>query len=134
GATVIPLIVSSDKTQLTLFRSKMAYPVYITIGNVPKEICRKPSHRAQMLITYIPTSKLEQIKSKAACCRALGNLFHACMRHILGPITLHGEVGIPMVSGDGVWHCCHPIFATFVGDYPEQALVTCTYYGCCPKC
>ena len=39
-----------------------------------------------------------------------------------------------MASGDGVWRCCHPIFACFVSDYPEQALVTCTYYGHCPKC
>ncbi len=28
----------------------------------------------------------------------------------------------------------HPIFAIFAGDYPEQALVTGTYNGQCPKC
>jgi Plavaka transposase len=28
----------------------------------------------------------------------------------------------------------HPIFAIFIGDYPEQALVTCTFSGRCPKC
>ena len=39
-----------------------------------------------------------------------------------------------MKSGDGVWRRCHPIFANFVGDYPEQTLVTCTYNGRCPKC
>jgi hypothetical protein len=38
GATVIPLIISSDKTQLTTFRGKTAYPVYMTIGNIPKNI------------------------------------------------------------------------------------------------
>src|SRR6202041_763924 len=41
GATIIPIIISSDKTQLTLFRNKSAYPVYMTIGNIPKDICRK---------------------------------------------------------------------------------------------
>jgi hypothetical protein len=134
GATVIPLIVSSDKTQLTLFHSKMAYPVYVTIGNIPKETCRKPSRQAQMLIAYIPMTKLEQVWTKAARRHGLGNLFHSCMQHVLGPIALHGKMGIPMVSGDGVWCHCHPILATFIGDYPEQALVTCTYYGSCPKC
>ena len=39
-----------------------------------------------------------------------------------------------MMSGDRIWRRCHPVLATFVGDYPEQALVTCTYYGRCPKC
>ncbi|KAJ3855540.1 hypothetical protein EV368DRAFT_34490, partial [Lentinula lateritia] len=38
GATIIPVIISSDKTQITLFRNKSAYPVYLTIGNLPKEV------------------------------------------------------------------------------------------------
>ena len=45
-----------------------------------------------------------------------------------------GETGIPMISGDGVWRRCHPIYAVFVGDYPEQVLVMCTYGNRCPKC
>ncbi|KAJ3781293.1 hypothetical protein GGU10DRAFT_397449 [Lentinula aff. detonsa] len=38
GATIVPVIIFSDKTQVTLFRNKSAYPVYLTIGNLPKEI------------------------------------------------------------------------------------------------
>lgn len=56
------------------------------------------------------------------------------MQVIVAPITSYGETGIAMMSGDGVWRRCHPILAAFVGDYPEQALVTCTYNGRCPKC
>jgi hypothetical protein len=56
------------------------------------------------------------------------------MQAVLAPITTYGETGIAMMSGDGIWRRCHPIFAVFVGDYPEQALVTCTTYGRCPKC
>ena len=134
GATVIPVIVSSHKTQLTLFRDKMAYPIYLTIGNIPKDIRRKPSRRAQILIGYIPTTKLGGMTNKAARRRALANLFHSCMQNVLGPISAYGETGIAMMSGDGVWRRCHPILAVFVGDYPEQALVTCTYSGRCPKC
>ncbi|KAI0348786.1 hypothetical protein OH77DRAFT_1440804, partial [Trametes cingulata] len=37
GVTIIPIIISSDKTQLTVFGSKTAYPVYMTIGNLPKD-------------------------------------------------------------------------------------------------
>ena len=37
-----------------------------------------------------------------------------------------------MASGDGVIRRCHPLLAIFVGDYPEQCLVTCTKH--CPKC
>jgi len=55
---IIPMIVSSDKTQLTLFCDKQAYPVYLTIGNIPKDIRQKPSCYAQLLVAYIPTTKL----------------------------------------------------------------------------
>ncbi|KAH8976821.1 hypothetical protein EDB92DRAFT_2012952 [Lactarius akahatsu] len=134
GATVIPLIISSDKTQLTHFRDKEAYPIYLGIGNIPKGTRRKPSRSAQMLIGYIPTTKLTSITSHAARRRALANLFHSCMAKVLEPIHAYGEIGLAMLSGDGTWRRCHPVFATFVGDYPEQVLVTCTYRGRCPKC
>ncbi|KAI0037826.1 hypothetical protein FA95DRAFT_1506445, partial [Auriscalpium vulgare] len=133
GATIIPIIISSDKTQLTLFRNKSAYPIYLTIGNIPKDIRRKPSRRAQILLGYLPTSRLEHIPTAAARRRALANLFHACVDRILSPIKEPGVSGLKMRSGDGVVRRCHPIFAIFIGDYPEQCLVACTKHGVCPK-
>ncbi|KAL1937051.1 hypothetical protein VTO73DRAFT_15569 [Trametes versicolor] len=125
GATIIPVIISSDKTQLTVFGSKTAYPVYMTIGNLPKDIRRKPSRRGQILLAYLPTSRLEHIKNKAARRRTLANLFHACMAHVLAPLKKAGIDGIEVTSGDGVTRRGHPILAMYVGDYPEQLLVTC---------
>ena len=112
----------------------MAYPIYLTIGNIPKRICRKVSSHAYILIGYIPTTKLACIHGATACCRALTNLFHTCMQNALGPISSFGETGLEMKCGNGVWRQCHPILANFVGDHPEQALVTCTYNGRCSKC
>ncbi|KAI0055803.1 hypothetical protein BV25DRAFT_1815128 [Artomyces pyxidatus] len=134
GGTIIPLIISSDKTQLTLFRTKSAYPIYLTIGNLPKDIRRKPSRGAQILLGYLPTTGLTHIKNRDTRRRAVANLFHACVRKILqATVKDAGLNGVPMASGDGVIRRCHPIFATFVGDYPEQCLVA----GCknmqCPQ-
>ncbi|KAH9011084.1 hypothetical protein EDB84DRAFT_1279308, partial [Lactarius hengduanensis] len=55
GAIVIPVIVSSDKTQLTLFQSKSAYPIYLSIGNITKDIRCKPTQQAQVLICNAAT-------------------------------------------------------------------------------
>ncbi|KAJ7034316.1 hypothetical protein C8F04DRAFT_956537 [Mycena alexandri] len=77
GATIIPIIISSDKTQLTVFGNKTAYPVYMTIGNIPKEIRRKPSRRGYVLLGYLPTSRMKNVTNKAARRRILGNVFHA---------------------------------------------------------
>ncbi|KAJ7707002.1 hypothetical protein B0H14DRAFT_3099614 [Mycena olivaceomarginata] len=134
GATIIPIIISSDKTQLTVFGNKTAYPVYMTLGNIPKEIRRKPSRRAYILLGYLPTSRLKHIKNKSARRRILANIFHACMKYMLSPLKTAGVSGIPVTSGDGVTRRGHPIYATFVGDYPEQCLVTCTKTGDCPTC
>ena len=112
----------------------MAYPVYLTIGNIRKDVRRKPSCHTQILVAYILTTKFEGIHTKAGRHRALANLFHTCIYHLLAPISVVGETSIEMMRGDGIWHRCHPIFAIFVGDYPEQVLVTCTYNGYCPKC
>ncbi|PIL34532.1 hypothetical protein GSI_03310 [Ganoderma sinense ZZ0214-1] len=90
GATVIPVIIASDKTQLTLIGNKTAYPVYLTIGNLPKRIRSKPSRHGQILLAYLPTSKLEHITNKAARRRTLANLFHACLRRVLAPLKSAG--------------------------------------------
>jgi hypothetical protein len=110
------------------------HPVYLTIGNIPKDIRRKPLRRAQILIAYILTTKLEGITNRTGCRRAIANLYHSCMQVLLAPITAYGETGIKMVGGDGIWRRCYPIFALFVGDYPEQVLVACTPGSRCPKC
>ena len=134
GATIIPVIISSDKTQVTLFRNKTAYPVYMTIGNLPKSLRHKPSRHAFVLLGYIPTARLEHVTNKASRRRTLANLFHACMRRILQPLKRAGIEGLEMASGDGVIRRTHPIFAAFSGDYPEQVLVTGVKTGECPTC
>ena len=132
GITIVPIIISSDKTQLT-FRNKSAYPVYITLGNIPKHIRQKPSRQGQVLLAYLPTANLEHIKNKSAHRQTLANLFHMCMGFILRSLDQLGLTGIELTSGDGAIRDCHPILAAYVGDYPEQVLVTCTKTGECPS-
>ena len=99
-ATVIPVFISSDKTQLTPFRDKMAYPVYLTIGNIPKDIRRKPSRRGQILLAYLPTTKLEHITSTPSRRRALSNLYHACIGKVTQPLGPAGINGVGMSLGN----------------------------------
>lgn len=134
GATIIPVFLSSDKTQLTLFRGKMAYPLYLTIGNLPKEICRKPSCCGQILLAYLPTTKLEHIDGVSSQCQAVSNLYHACVRKVAKPLEPAGVNGIEMALGNGNIHCCHPLLTCFISNYPEQLLGTCCKNGTCPKC
>ncbi|KAG5642676.1 hypothetical protein DXG03_002334 [Asterophora parasitica] len=124
GATIIPVILSSDKTVVTLFGNKTAYPIYLTIGTLPKEIRRKPSQHGHILIGYLPTTRLEQITNQASRRHISTNLFHACLTKIVEPLKEAGISGIYMASSDGIVRRCHPMLADYIGDYPEQLLVT----------
>ena len=134
GATILPILISSDKTRVVMFGTKSAYPVYMTIGNIPKELRRKPSQRTHILLGYLPTTPLHHVQNKASRRRMVANLFHYCVSRMLGPLKPAGEAGVLMSSGDGVTRRTFPILACFVGDYPEQVLVSGCKTGDCPKC
>ena len=106
----------------------------MTIGNIPKEIRRKTSMRAYLLIGYLPTTQLKQEKNKAKRKRLITNLYHACLRHVLEPLITAGKEGVSMSTATGNVHHVHPLLACFIGDYPEQVLTACTLTGDCPRC
>lgn len=65
GATVVPVILSSDKTHLTTQQGcKEAHPVYLSIGNIPKSTRRRVKSRSTLLIGYLPVTKLEVFDEK----------------------------------------------------------------------
>ncbi|KZV99339.1 hypothetical protein EXIGLDRAFT_592623, partial [Exidia glandulosa HHB12029] len=137
GATLISVILSSDKTELTSFTGKRScYPVYLTIGNISKHMRRQPSMRAQRLLAYLPTGHVDDtVMSEAKARRLRRDLFHHCMRRICAPLFEPAEKGVLLADSRGVVRGCHPILAAYVADYPEQCLVTGVRYGeACPRC
>lgn len=130
------MIIATDKTQLTQFSgNKSAYPVYMTLGNIPRALRRKPSEHACILVGYLSCDKISSDGISERKHRALVHqLFHASVRAILEPLIKAGQEGIEVTSGDGTVRRVHPVLAAYVADYPEQCLVTCAKSGTCPKC
>ncbi|KAG9082073.1 hypothetical protein FRC06_005256 [Ceratobasidium sp. 370] len=129
--TILPIILSSDKTGLTtLPNGKQAWPVYVTIGNIDKEIRRQPSKRAMILLGYLPVpSTLSEAMDEG---RIAWELFHKCMSVMVEPLIKASRDGVEVMCSDAGVRRCYPFLAAYVADHPEQCLVSCTTR--CPLC
>ncbi|KIJ55985.1 hypothetical protein M422DRAFT_150938 [Sphaerobolus stellatus SS14] len=134
GATIAPVILASDKTQLSVFSGdKQAWPVYISIGNIGKATRRQTSQRAMILLGYIPVTKLDCLSPRPRQGGAY-RLFHYCMSVVLKPLVEAAINGVDIVCADNKIRRVYPILAAYIADFPEQCLVAAVKECDCPIC
>ncbi|QRV93061.1 Zn-finger protein [Ceratobasidium sp. AG-Ba] len=135
NGTVVPLIIASDKTTLsTMAGGQQAYPVYLTIGNISKDIRRKASKRATIILGYLPVDSFKDVSNRSLRSELQGELLHRSMEVIMEPLKTASSKGVPMWCADGYLRHVYPTLAAFVGDWPEQNDASCTVRSGCPIC
>ncbi|KAG9080488.1 hypothetical protein FRC06_006521 [Ceratobasidium sp. 370] len=134
-ATVAPIIISTDKTKMTIFSgNQKAWPVYMSLGNIDSKIRRQPSERATLLIGFIPVSNLSNISDADKKSQCGWQLFHSCMESILEPLKELSRTGLDVLCADGGLRRVFPILAAYIADFPEQATIACVRESRCPIC
>ncbi|KAJ7586939.1 hypothetical protein C8J56DRAFT_1004583 [Mycena floridula] len=128
GATVVPIILSSNKTQLSRFSGdKQAWPVYLSLSNIPKDIHHKPSEQAMVLVGYLPVYEKKRLSEGY-------RLFHDAMTQLLEPLKKAGLNSVAMMCADGFVCHVYKIVMAYIADWPKQVLIA----GCknthCPCC
>jgi hypothetical protein len=77
GGTIIPVLLASDKTMLSLHHGdQSAWPIYVTIGNLNRKTRRKQTVPGSVLLGFLPITSETADDSKA-------RIYHAAMELIL---------------------------------------------------
>ncbi|KAI6013718.1 hypothetical protein BKA83DRAFT_4466131 [Pisolithus microcarpus] len=126
GSTFIPIILSSDKTTVSVATSQNNYyPLYLSIGNIRNKV-HHAHHNGVVLITFlaIPHTDKEHASTDAFrrfCCQ----LFHALLTYIL--LDLKPGMTEPTIMRFGDGHYCCVVFglSPYIADYEEQVLLAC---------
>src|ERR1700742_4523211 len=124
GSVVAPIIMSSDKTQLSTFGGdKSAWPVYISIVNLAKSVRCQPSKHDMVLWGYLSCDKLEHILNDDENSLAGSHVFHDIPAIMTESLRNAGKDGVLMTCANGHPWPIHPILFSYICDFPEYALV-----------
>lgn len=143
GATIIPILLSNDKTIMSLSHGNQTlWPIYISIGNLDSKTRHYQTWSGVLLLGSISiihkwsedgNNKNKNLKAK---------IYHLVLKTMLQrkyllltsnrsdtiilDIALWDTYknGIEIRCTNGFKQCCYPIFAGLMVDYKEQVLIT----------
>ncbi|KAI6043751.1 hypothetical protein EDC04DRAFT_2866238 [Pisolithus marmoratus] len=135
GATLVPIILGSDKTTVSIATGQTDYyPLYLSIGNVCNTTCHAHCD-VVVLIGFLAMLKTcRENANTPAFHKFKKQLFHSSLACILH--SLHAVMTVPETVLFGDQYYCHVIysFTAYIADYEEQVLLSSIMHGWCPKC
>ncbi|KLO03827.1 hypothetical protein SCHPADRAFT_948276, partial [Schizopora paradoxa] len=123
GETLGLVILGSDKTHLNnCYGDKKAHCVYMSCGNISKDIRMKESAGCWVKVAEIPVVKfLEKSHQSLLSDR----LFHVCMDVLTSGLKECSRCPEKMTDGKGIVRLVRTILLAHISDYPEQLLIAC---------
>ncbi|KAI8137534.1 hypothetical protein BJV82DRAFT_634701 [Fennellomyces sp. T-0311] len=139
---VLSIILASDQTVVSgNFRHK-AWPVYLTLGNIPASTREKLKNNARRVLAFLPCIDWNGPTATAPSwfVAAKHAVIHHCLKKILAYFKSEdGSVPAYELKGpEGLMYRCVPALACYMADLPEQRLLSIVRSGTstytCPRC
>jgi len=128
-ATIVPVISASCQSHcINLSGDQHASLLNLTFGNIHNDICWTPKQCAQILIVLILYHQ-EGVQNT-------DKMWHSAFGTVLSPLWNVERTGPSLTCNcdDEFLRQCYPLWAAWVGDYPEESIITKVLYGICPMC
>ncbi|KAI6046601.1 hypothetical protein EDC04DRAFT_2887855 [Pisolithus marmoratus] len=124
GATLLGIMLSSNKTHITQVGNCQAHPLLISLANILADVHRKGSTKSYLLLALLPVPKFVHPNKHLHGILA-SRLLHQVISIIVKPLKKATEVGC-MISDPvrNLKHCFTP-HVTYITDTPEQHVITC---------
>ncbi|KIO17814.1 hypothetical protein M407DRAFT_84599 [Tulasnella calospora MUT 4182] len=128
GTTIIPIILASDKTTRTSHtEGRMAHPLYLTLGNIWKDVRASIHRQACLLLAYIPILKKikQKLRNKTMKKTMPGilskRLYHQCLSKIFSP--LRGQKLYHAVDAEGFEREMWRVLMSWIADMEEVWMI-----------
>ncbi|KAG1816960.1 hypothetical protein EV424DRAFT_1540661 [Suillus variegatus] len=125
GATLLGVILSSDKTNITnMTGGRVAHPLLISLANIKMATRNKASSHAFLLTALLPIAEfLHPVKRMQSVLEA--RLVHQCLDIVLEPLKQAARIGRMMSDPLGNLRYCFTPLASYIVDTPEACMLAC---------
>ncbi|KIK13133.1 hypothetical protein PISMIDRAFT_18209 [Pisolithus microcarpus 441] len=124
GATLLGIVLSSDKMHITQVGNRQAHPLLISLANISADVCRKGSTNSYLLLALLPVPRFVHPNKHLHGVLA-SRLLHQVISIVVKPLKMAAEVGHMMSDPVGnLKHCFTPLVA-YIANTPEQHIIAC---------
>ncbi|KAG1889891.1 hypothetical protein F4604DRAFT_1673420 [Suillus subluteus] len=100
GATIVPIILASNKTPVTHQTGRLEmHPLFLTTANIQSDICMKATAHTWSCITYMPIPQF--VCHPDFCSLMQAHVWHQCMDIICENLKIATATGTSMVDPSG---------------------------------
>jgi hypothetical protein len=124
GATLLGLILSSDKTNLSsMTGGRVAHPLLLSLANLLIDFQIKVSNHAFLLLALLPVPKFIHKDRKTR--GVLENrMIHECLDFILTPLKKAAQIGVMMSDPVGLLRYMFTPLAVYIVDVQEAVALS----------